>query len=949
MADRIRRSSPHLLTMTIDYKDTLNLPGTAFPMKANLAQKEKEFLAFWEEKRIYQKMQDRDKSKSYILHDGPPYANGHIHLGHTLNKVLKDMIVKFKTMKGFYAPYIPGWDCHGLPIEHQVDKKLGSKKATTDLLEKRRLCREYAGRFLDIQREEFKRLGVFGDWERPYVTMDFAYEASIVREFNSFMQKGYVYKGKKPVHWCPTCITALAEAEVEYADKESPSIYVKFRIKDAGDKMQTDAPNDMFFVIWTTTPWTLPANMALALHPDFNYSMVSTSAGDLIIAQDLVKECMENTGLADAQYTVADRVWTGRELEGIICGHPWIERDVRTIIGDHVTLEQGTGVVHTAPGHGEEDYEMGLKYGLDVYAPVDQRGRFSDDVIDFAGQNVFKANQEIINKIRDIGALLGDARPLSHSYPHCWRCKRPVIFRATEQWFISMEENELRKKALENIRKTEWIPKWGMERILGMVENRPDWCISRQRSWGVPITLLQCSHCNKTINDRVVMDIIEKEVDKAGADVWFEKPADDFVPPGYVCPECKSTDFTKETDILDVWFDSGVSHAAVMEADPRLESPADLYLEGSDQHRGWFQSSLLTSVGTRQRAPYRTVLTHGFVVDGKGKKMSKSLGNVIAPQEITNRQGAEILRLWCSSADYREDMRISNEIVSRMVDAYRKIRNTCRFLLGNINDIEISGTDLKAIKKEELPEIDRLALSMLQGLIGKVTHAYETFAFYEVYHAVYKFCIIDMSSFYLDILKDRLYTARSDSGERRSAQLVLHNILISLTKMIAPILSFTAEEIWRHIPGDREESVFLSDFPEVDNDFLDQQLEQKWGKLSKIRDEVNKALEIKRQEKFIGNALEAKVVLFAGKEARAILDEYRDDLPALFIVSDVKIGETAEAPSTAYNSTEIKEMAIQVERAEGAKCQRCWNWSVSVGGHDDHPDLCKRCYAVITS
>ncbi len=933
--------------MANDYKDTLNLPKTPFPMKANLSQKEKEFLDFWDKNHIYQKMQDRDKTKSYILHDGPPYANGHIHLGHTLNKVLKDMIVKFKTMKGYYAPYIPGWDCHGLPIEHQVDKKLGSKKESTPVLEKRQRCREYAARFVDIQRDEFKRLGVCGDWEKPYITMDYEYEASIVREFNKFLQKGNVYKGKKPVHWCPTCITALAEAEVEYADKESPSIYVKFEVENPQGK--SDIHQGMSFVIWTTTPWTLPANMALTVHPVFKYSLVKTPGGDLIIAHDLIEDFMEKVGYSNGEYTLTDKRWTGAELEGITCKHPWIDREVQTIIGEHVTLEQGTGVVHTAPGHGEEDYDIGLKYGLEVYAPVDMRGRFTEEVPEFSGENVFKANEGIINKIKDIGALIGNAQPISHSYPHCWRCKRPVIFRATEQWFISMEKNSLRQNALDSIEGTVWIPKWGRDRIHGMVENRPDWCISRQRSWGVPITILQCTSCKEPVIDRAVMDIIEKEVSNAGADVWFEKPANEFVPPGYRCPKCKAQDFSKETDILDVWFDSGVSHAAVTEADPRLFSPADLYLEGSDQHRGWFQSSLLAAVGTRGRAPYRAVLTHGFVVDGKGKKMSKSLGNVIAPQEITNKQGAEILRLWTSSADYREDMRISNEIISRLVDAYRKIRNTCRFLLGNIADFDTSTADLNTMRKEDLHEIDRLALSMLQGLVKKVSNSYETFAFYEVYHAIYKFCIMDMSSFYLDILKDRLYTFKTDSKDRRAAQAVLYNILISLTKMIAPILSFTAEEIWRHIPGEKEESVFLSDFPEINHTFIDNELEQKWDVLWKIRDEVNKALEIKRQEKFIGNALEAKVTLYVDEKTKKLLEEYRTFLPTLFIISSADINTISEAPEAAFKSTELDSAAILVERAEGEKCQRCWNWCVSVGKHEEHPELCERCHNVLTA
>jgi isoleucyl-tRNA synthetase len=934
--------------MANDYKDTLNLPRTAFPMKANLVQKEQEFLKFWESNRIYQAMQDRDRTKSYILHDGPPYANGHIHLGHTLNKVIKDMIIKFKTMKGYYAPYVPGWDCHGLPIEHQVDKKLGSKKESTPILQKRKLCREYAERFVDIQRDEFKRLGVFGDWDDPYITMAYSYETSIVKEFNKFVEKGLVYKGKKPVHWCPTCVTALAEAEVEYADKESPSIYVKFKTVNSQGKFTSDSAKGTHFVIWTTTPWTLPANMALALHPDYMYSLVKTARGDLVVAKDLVEDCMNKIGLKEGEYEITEGGWTGAELEGIICRHPWIDRDVKTILGEHVTLEQGTGVVHTAPGHGEEDFEIGLKYGLDVFTPVDDRGRFTEDIDEFAGQYVFKANQEIINKIKGIGMLLGDAEMIAHSYPHCWRCKRPVIFRATEQWFISMEANDLRKHALNEIKNAKWIPAWGMDRIYGMVEGRPDWCISRQRSWGVPITLLKCESCNEYVKDRAVMDFIEKAFESSGADVWFEKDAGELVPAGYKCKKCGSDEFSKETDILDVWFDSGVSHAAVVEADDRLSSPADLYLEGSDQHRGWFQSSLLAAVGTRERAPYRAVLTHGFVVDGKGKKMSKSLGNVIAPQDITKKHGSEILRLWSSSADYREDMRISNEILARLVEAYRKIRNTCRFLLGNINDIDTAAAGLSDKRRDDFPEIDRLALSMLQNLIVKVTNAYETCSFYEVYHAVYQFCIIDMSSFYLDILKDRLYTHKSDSPQRRASQAVLYNILISLTKLVAPILSFTAEELWQHIPGDKEKSVFLSEFPEVNNEFLDSELEKKWEGLVRVRDEVNKALEIKRQEKFIGNALEAKVKLYVDDEYFSLLDSYRDFLSQLFITSSAEIIKSP-APPEAYMSAELKGIAVVIEIADGGKCQRCWNWDTHVGISDEYPDLCKKCFEVIKS
>lgn len=966
--------------MKTDYKETLNLPSTAFPMKANLARKELEILDYWIKQNIYQKMQEQDKSNAFILHDGPPYANGHIHLGHALNKILKDIIIKYKSMKGFYSPFVPGWDCHGLPIEHEVDKKLGSKKGLVSILEKRKLCKEYALRFLDIQREEFKRLGIFGAWEEPYITMSFSYEASIVREFCKFVERGYVYKGKKPVRWCPSCITALAEAEVEYADKESPSIYVKFKVKNPKGKFTLDATKGTYFVIWTTTPWTLPANMALALHPKELYRHVKTPDGELILAQDLIKDSMEKIGYKEGDYTVTKGARAGAEYEGIVCSHPWIDRDVETILGEYVTLEQGTGVVHTAPGHGEEDYEAGIKYGLDVYAPVNAKGCFTDEVSDFAGQNVFKANQGIIDKLRGKKALLGTDKQIMHSYPHCWRCKKPVIFRATEQWFISVDHNDLRQKALKEIKNTKWIPAWGKDRIYGMVESRPDWCISRQRSWGVPITLFQCKKCNELVKDKVVIDNIIKEVEKAGVDIWFEKPESELIPKGFKCKKCNSEEFTKETDILDVWFDSGVSHAAVVEADKRLSRPgddpeasgrpADLYLEGSDQHRGWFQSSLLTSVGTRDRAPYDAVLTHGFVVDGRGKKMSKSIGNVISPQEITGKYGAEILRLWSASADYREDVRISREIIDRLVEAYRKIRNTCRFLLGNLYDFDISeikNYESGVMSGNNLLEIDRLALSMLQELIQKVTRAYENFEFHEVFHSIYKFCVVNMSSFYLDVLKDRLYTFKSDSRERRASQFVLYTILISLTKMMAPILTFTAEELWGFIPGNTKESVFLTRFPEVKPEFINRELEKKWESLLKIRDEVNKALEIKRQGKFIGNSLGAKVSLYVDGENYKILKGFKTFLSTLFIVSSVEVfprhvgihrdekdtkppgidpkvsGQSEES----YKSPEISGMVILIEKASGKKCSRCWNWSLSVGKYKEFHEICERCYEVL--
>ncbi|MFO0752493.1 MAG: isoleucine--tRNA ligase [Thermodesulfovibrionales bacterium] len=925
----------------MDYKDTLNLPQTDFPMKANLSQREPEMLSYWEGRGIYRKLQEKNRgNKKYILHDGPPYANGNIHIGHALNKILKDIIVKHRSMQGYYSPYVPGWDCHGLPIELQVDKNLGEKKEQVDLLRRRQLCRDYAGAFVEIQREEFKRLGVFGDWSDPYLTMSYGYEASIVREFFRFVENGMVYKGKKPVHWCPSCVTALAEAEVEYAEKESPSIFVRFRAadEDVARSLPGLAGKAVYLVIWTTTPWTLPANLALAVNPDLVYAAVEEGGEVHIVAED-------NLGALKEKGVVRGEVVLkipGAELEGMRTRHPFIDRDSKVILGDFVSVGEGSGIVHIAPGHGEDDYNAGLKYGLDIYAPVDDRGRFTKAVPPFEGQFVFKANEGIIEMVKEKHALLG-VEKIRHSYPHCWRCKKPVIFRATAQWFISMEKGDLRKKSLEEIEEVRWVPSWGRDRISGMVSNRPDWCISRQRAWGVPITLITCDDCGEFVNDPALFDRITGLVGEHGADIWFTRGVEELLGAGYACRRCGSSSFRKEMDILDVWFDSGVSYAAVLEKDERLSWPADMYLEGSDQHRGWFQSSLLASVGTRGRAPYRTVLTHGFTVDGQGKKMSKSLGNVIAPQEIIKANGAEIIRLWVSAEDYRDDIRLSKEIINRLTEAYRKIRNTGRFLLGTLSDFD--GSDHSG----HLLEIDRWALSRLQGLIRRVSAAYENFEFHEVFHSLYHFCIVDMSSFYLDILKDRLYTFRKDSPERRAAQWVMCRVLVDMTRLMAPILSFTAEEIWGYLSpgqkpsGEGAESVFLAGFPEADDRFLDEGLEKRWEELIRIRDEANKALEIKRKEKYIGNALEAQLVLCAPEETLALLENYRAFLPALFIVSGVELQPAGERTPDAYESPEIVGLSIRVDRASGQKCERCWNWSLTVGKAPAHPGVCERC------
>ncbi len=928
--------------MPIDFKVTLNLPNTDFPMKANLSSKEPEILNFWKDIDIYNKIQQKNYgNKHYILHDGPPYANGNIHIGHALNKILKDIIVKFHSMKGYYSPYVPGWDCHGLPIELQVDKNLGEKKDKIDVLNKRLLCREYAEKYLNIQREEFKRLGVFGDWDKPYLTMSYDYEASIVREFFRFVKNGSVYKGKKPVHWCPSCITALAEAEVEYGDKESPSVFVKFQVLP--DDLEKNLPElkgkKTFIVIWTTTPWTLPANLALAVHPDLIYTALKVGDEVLILAKENLAQLSER-GIISGDI-IAE--FSGSRLENIETIHPFIDRKSRILSADFVSVGEGSGIVHIAPGHGEDDYELGIKHGYDVYAPVDDKGRFTNAVPEFQGQFVFKANDAIIETLINKGALIYQER-IRHSYPHCWRCKKPVIFRATAQWFISMEINDLRKRCLEEIRNVRWIPSWGKERILGMVANRPDWCISRQRAWGVPITLITCKECETFVSDTSLFEKIIEKVTLYGADIWFNLDIEELLGNDYRCTKCSSSTFQKEMDILDVWFDSGVSHSAVVERDERLSWPADLYLEGSDQHRGWFQSSLLASVGTRQKAPYKTVLTHGFTVDGQGKKMSKSLGNVISPQEVIKANGAEILRIWVSAEDYRDDVRISKEIISRLTEAYRKIRNTSRFLLGNVYDYD--GGDYSA----HLLEIDKWAISRLQGLIGKVESAYTAFDFHEVFHSIYNFCIVDMSSFYLDILKDRLYTFKKDSLERRAAQWVLYRILVDMTRLLAPILSFTSEEVWSYIrrlsktEESRIESVFLAGFPQVKKEYIDEELEKRWSNLIFVRDEANKAMEIKRKEKLIGNSLEARLTIYAKDELYDELCAYKDFLPTLFIVSSASVEKYQEDLSDIYINPNYKGLSIKVERAEGSKCDRCWNWSPKVGSFKEHPSVCEKCY-----
>ncbi|MCK4911711.1 MAG: isoleucine--tRNA ligase [Thermodesulfovibrionales bacterium] len=932
--------------MSLMYRKTLNLPNTSFPMRAQLPRREPEMLARWQERDLYRRIREaRRGAQRFILHDGPPYANGSIHVGTAFNKILKDIVVKSRTMLGYDSPYVPGWDCHGLPIEHQVDKKLGKKKREISIADKRLLCRQYADKFVDVQREEFKRLGVLGDWDNPYITMSFDYEGAIVKEFLEFYKKGYAYLGKKPVHWCPSCVTALAEAEVEHADKTSPSVFVKFKLeaKESSNKLNLPAGKEAFIVIWTTTPWTLPANLALAVGNNIEYAAVLNEKKDefIIVAKDLVSKLHEKGVLpTDNIY----RTFPGSDLVEMEASHPFIDRKSKIIDAYFVSTEEGSGIVHIAPGHGQDDYQAGLAHGLEILAPVNDYGKFEGSgVEEIENQFVFKANDTIIEILKTKNALLL-SEDYPHSYPHCWRCKKPVIFRATEQWFISMEHEGLREKSLKEVEKTRWIPEWGQDRIHGMIEGRPDWCISRQRSWGVPIAVLKCTSCKELVRDDRVNEIIVKEFTEHGADVWYTKGAGAFMPEGFKC-KCGSGEFEKETDILDVWFDSGVSYAATLipergfpKRDPS-EPPADMYLEGSDQHRGWFQSSLLASVGTRGHAPYKTVLTHGYTVDGKGKKMSKSQGNVVAPQDVIKMTGADILRLWVSAEDYRGDVRISNEILARLTEAYRKIRNTSKYLLGNLHDFD--GGDYSS----DLLEIDRWAMSSLQHLIKNVNSAYENYTFHEVYHRLHHFCIVDMSNLYLDILKDRLYTFKADSKERRAAQWVLNEILMSMTRLMAPVLSFTAEEIWQHIENTPSESVLLTDMPAPRDEFIDDELEARWVSIQSVRDEANKALELKRAEKFIGNSLEAKVTIHTSDSGlRELLEAHAADLPTIFIVSQA--GVTSEGEGT-YRSEEIAGLSISVEKADGEKCARCWNRSLSVGTVAEAPEICDRCHKAV--
>ena len=930
-----------------DLKKTVNLPKTGFPMQANLPVNEPKALERWKQMGLYERIRAISAGRPrYVLHDGPPYANGNIHLGHALNKTLKDFIVKSKTMSGFDSPYVPGWDCHGLPIEIKVDSQLGSKKAQMTQAQIRRACREYAQKYVDLQKQDFIRLGIFGDWEHPYLTMEAKYQSVIARAFVDFLDQGYVYKGLKPVNWCMSCRTALAEAEVEYENHTSPSIWVRFALTSPPGNIDSAlAGRRCYAMIWTTTPWTIPANLAICYHPKFEYSAVEAPSGDVyFIATDLLQATAEAAGWPETKVLAT---LPGARLEGAIFRHPFIERDSPGILGDHVTLEQGTGAVHTAPGHGAEDYAVGLKYGLEVYCPVDGAGRLyrtenEPGAIpeELVGKKVWDANPIVIALLEARGALAGQKR-IEHSYPHCWRCHNPTIFRGTEQWFIGMDRNGLRERALEAIRKIKWMPAWGEERIYNMIASRPDWCISRQRTWGVPITVFTCEDCGTQITDKKLLDHVVDQFAVHSADIWYEKSPAELLPPGTVCGKCGSGKLVKEKDILDVWFDSGSSHLAVLNQRWNLDWPADLYLEGGDQYRGWFHSSLLVGVGLKGGAPYRECSTNGWTLDEKGQAMSKSLGNTVEPEKVIKASGAEILRLWVASVEYQEDVRLSDTILARLIEAYRKLRNTFRYALGNLHDFN---PEADAVPAAELTEIDQWILVRAEGLTAKVRDHYRDFAFHRGYQALYNFATTELSSIYFDVLKDRLYTTTPKSHARRSAQTAMWRVTDALVRLMAPLLTFTTEEVWTHLPKRRDaaESVHLTLFPEPAD--LTQGLTaehrtrlENWERLIPVREAVNRTLETARQEKLIGAPLEAKVHLKANGDLLPLLQKYERDLPALFITSQVLLEGHGEA-----------DLAIHVQKADGVKCERCWKYTEDVGSSARLPTVCASCAGAVT-
>ena len=923
----------------MDYKSTLNMLKTDFPMRAGLPQREPSFLEKWYEDDIYSKMMERNEGKPlFVLHDGPPYANGGIHLGTAMNKCLKDFIVKYKNMTGFKSPYVPGWDTHGLPTELKARKKAGiSSTSTISDVELRKICREYAEQYLDEQRTQFKRLGVLGEWDNPYVTLTHDFEQEQIKVFSEMAQKGYIYKGLKPVYWCPDCNTALAEAEIEYADDDCYSIYVKFAVKDDKGILKSAGADisKTYFVIWTTTTWTLPGNLAICLGPRFDYALIKCEDEYFVMAKELCDGAMAEYG---KEYEIIAE-FKGADLEYITCQHPFLDRESLVINGEHVTLESGTGCVHTAPGFGVEDFDVCNNYDeIGITVPVDSKGKLTAEAGQFEGLTTDEANKQIAIFLEEHGNLFA-MKKIVHQYPHCWRCKQPILFRATSQWFCSVED--FKEEACTAADGVKWYPAWGLDRLKNMIRERKDWCISRQRKWGVPIPVFYCDNCSKEIIDKDLMENVSEIFGKEGSDAWYAHESDYFIPEGYKCPHCgENKGFSKEKDIMDVWFDSGSSHRAVCKNRPYLHWPADVYLEGADQFRGWFQSSMLTSVATTGKAPYKEVITHGWVVDGNGRQMHKSLGNGIAPEEVINKYGADILRLWVASSDYHADVRISPDILKQLSEIYRKIRNTSRFILGNISDFD---PDKDSVDESELEEIDKWALCSLDKLINYTKENYEKYEYHTIFHALHNFCVIDMSNFYLDVLKDRLYVERADSKTRRAAQTTMYRILDALTLLITPILAFTADEIWASMPHDISRdarSPLLNDMPEAKGLYKD--LAAKWDRIHAVRDDVNKALEEARNNKLIGKPLESKIKLFAQGELLEFLNENKAVLPASFIVSQVEVSE-----GEGEFKGDVEGLSITVCKADGQKCQRCWSYSETVGTVEGNDEICARCAAIL--
>ncbi len=927
----------------MDYGKTLQLPQTEFPMRGNLPKREPEWLALWEKEDVYHKsLEQRQEAPKFVLHDGPPYANGYLHIGHALNKTLKDIILRYKNMTGHYTAFRPGWDTHGLPIEHAVIKNTGLKRHEMSDLELRAKCLAYAKEFIEIQKKDFIRFGVMGDWNRPYLTFDPILEAKQLEVFGEMAKKGYIYKGRKTVYWCPTCETALAEAEIEYKDKKSISIYVKFPLVDAkGLLPESVNPEKSYAVIWTTTPWTIPANVAICVNPEFEYVWVQAGEEYYLMAQELVETAMQACKVED--YQIVSQPIQGAALEGLAFHHPFLPRESVVLLGDHVTLEAGTGCVHTAPGHGVEDFDVVMKYGnLPIICPVDNKGNLTAEAgEDLAGENVLAgADVAVIKKLAHAGYLLGKST-IHHQYPHCWRCKNPVIYRATEQWFASVKS--YRQDALRAVDETRFIPSWGHDRLYNMIADRQDWCISRQRAWGVPIPIFYCEKCGQhIINDETMASVIEK-VRAEGTDAWWKYDAKDLLLEGFRCPHCGHDEFRKEKDIMDVWFDSGSTWSGVLAVDENAAYPADLYLEGSDQHRGWFHSSLLTSVAVNGHAPYKAVLTHGFTMDGEGRKMSKSLGNTVAPQEIIDQYGADVMRLWVSSTDYQSDQRLSPEIIKQMSDVYRKIRNTFRYLLGNLADYDHAKD---AVAYDRLEELDHWALMRLEQVRERVSQAYEEYEFHVMYHTIHNFCTVDLSAIYLDVIKDRLYAEAPNSLTRRAAQTVMHEILLTLVRLVAPVLVFTAEEIWQFLPGheERKVSVHLTDWPEAKPEYLNEDLAQEWNRRLELRGQLLKSLEEARRDKTIGHPLDAEVQIRATGETYRTLQAMEKNLAAYLIVSKVVLHDgLTDGPTLEDNA----EMQVQVAASTAPKCERCWMHSETVGENSDHPTVCARCAAVL--